>query len=64
MSQPTHDTAWVKMMLTWLAVGVSQMSPLQVVQALAALAALVYSAVQTWVLVRDKVLPRKRGGRR
>lgn len=42
----------VRMFWVWLGVGLSQMSPLQWVQLAAAIAATVYSVVQTWKLLR------------
>jgi hypothetical protein len=51
-----HDTltAWLKMLWTWAAVGVSVMTPLQAVQAIAAIAATVYSLVQTYLLIKNR----------
>ena len=47
------STALYKIFISWLAVGVSQMSPLQVVQFIAAIFAIVYTALQTYKLVRE-----------
>jgi len=56
-----HDTfaAVLKMAWTWLAVGVSVMTPLQVVQLIAAAAATIYSLVQTFFLLRDRLKRRR-----
>lgn len=54
-------TAYAKLFWVWLCVGISQMTPLQAVQFLAAIGATIFSLVQTWILVRDKIL-RDRGG--
>lgn len=59
-----HDDAWAataKIFWVWLCVGVSQMTPLQAVQFIAAIGATIFSLVQTWVLIRDKIV-RDRGG--
>lgn len=48
-----------KMFFSWLLVGLSQMTPLQWVQMVAAVAATIYSIVQTYVLVRDRIIKRK-----
>lgn len=55
--------AWLKMFWAWLFVGASQMTPLQAMQAIAAVVATVYSLVQTYLLVRDRII-RRRGGRK
>jgi hypothetical protein len=50
-----HDTpsiAVVKVLGTWFLVGVSQMSPLQVVQLIAAGMAAIYTALQIVIIVR------------
>ena len=50
-----HDTpaeAVMKIIGTWLLVGVSQMSPLQFVQFLAAGMAAIYTFLQTVILIR------------
>lgn len=62
MTEHTHDTwtAIAKIFWAWLFVGVSQMTPLQAVQFLAAIGATIFSLVQTWVLIRDKII-RDRG---
>lgn len=54
----------LKILAVWFTVGVSQMTPLQWVQFFAAIAATVYSGVQTYFLLRDRWLKRKqkRGG--
>lgn len=59
-----HDAspALLKVLWAWFFVGVSQMTPLQWVQFIAAIVAIVYSAVQTWVLVRDKIVRDKGPG--
>lgn len=57
-----HDNlfaAWFKVFSVWLVYGVSQMSPLQWVQFIAGIAATVYSAVQTYLLIRDRILRKK-----
>lgn len=59
MNHDSHD-ALVKIFWTWFFFGVSQMSPLQVVQFLAGIVATVYSSVQLYVLVRDKILKGRR----
>jgi hypothetical protein len=58
-----HDTkmAWLKMFYAWLFVGASQMTPLQALQAAAAIAATIYSVVQTYLLVRDRIIKRRAG---
>ena len=53
MEHDTH-TALVKLFWAWLLVGVSQMTPLQAVQFIAAIAATIYTLVQTVVLVWDR----------
>lgn len=62
MTEHTNDTwtAIAKIFWAWLFVGVSQMTPLQAVQFLAAIGATIFSLVQTWVLIRDKII-RDRG---
>lgn len=50
-----HDTpavAVLKIIATWFLVGVSQMSPLQVVQFIAAAMAAIYTFLQTISLIR------------
>lgn len=51
-----HDTKiiLVKLAGVWSAVGVSQMTPLQWVQLIAAAAAGVYSIVQTYYLIKHR----------
>lgn len=63
MNDHNHDTwaATAKIFWVWLCVGVSQMTPLQAVQFLAALGATIFSLVQTWVLIRDKIIRDKEG---
>lgn len=61
-----HDSspALLKVLWAWLFVGLSQMSPLQWVQFVAAIAATIYSLIQTWLLIRDRIIrdmPAKRG---
>ena len=53
-----HDTspALLKVLWAWLFVGLSQMSPLQWAQFAAAIIAIVYSLIQTWLLIRDKII--------
>lgn len=53
-----HDAspALLKVLWAWLFVGLSQMSPLQWVQFVAAIAATVYSLVQTWLAIRDRII--------
>lgn len=53
-----HDAspALLKVLWAWLFVGLSQMSPLQWIQFVAAIAATIYSLVQTWLLIRDKII--------
>jgi hypothetical protein len=56
MSSHHNDpTVWVKLTWTWLLVGLSQMSPLQVVQFVAAIVATVYTSVQLFFLLRDRI---------
>jgi len=50
----TH-TALVRLFWTWFLVGISQMTPLQAVQMIAAIAATIYTVVQTVVLIFDRV---------
>jgi hypothetical protein len=52
--------ALIKLFWVWLWVGVSQMTPLQAVQFLAACVAIVYSVIQIYLLIRDKII-RDRG---
>jgi hypothetical protein len=42
------------MFCSWLLVGISQMTPLQVVQAAAAVTATIYTALQIIVLLSDR----------
>ena len=50
----SQDTsAVVKGVWIWLAVGISQMSPLQVVQFIAAIFAIVYSGLQIYKLILE-----------
>ncbi len=60
-NQNSTDTPTVlmKLVYVWTAVGFSQMTPLQWVQFFAGIFAIVYSAVQTWVLVRDRIVSDK-----
>lgn len=60
-----HDTAdvapaLIKIFWVWLWVGVSQMTPLQAVQFIAGIIAIVYTAVNLFVLVRDKIVNHRR----
>lgn len=52
--------AAIKLFWIWLSVGISQMTPLQFVQFAAALWAIVYTALQTYILLRDKIINRKK----
>ncbi len=59
MSEHNNASAtavWVKLLYVWVAVGFSQMTPLQWAQFIAAIFAIIYSFVQTWILLRDKLL--------
>lgn len=62
-----NDTgaAVLKVFWAWFFVGVSKMSPLEVVQMLAGLCAIVYTLIQIYLLVRDRIIVRrvKRGGK-
>lgn len=57
MTAPHHQdpTVWVKLAWTWLLVGVSQMSPLQFVQFVAGIVAIVYTSAQLFFLLRDRI---------
>lgn len=61
-----NDTgaAVLKVFWAWFFVGVSKMSPLEVVQMLAGLCAIVYTLIQTYLLIRDKLWIRKVRGRK
>lgn len=51
-----HDTpfvATIKVIGTWLLVGVSHMSPLQFVQFIAAILAVIYTSAQLVILIRS-----------
>lgn len=62
MNQHSDDTpALVKVFWAWLAVGISQMSPLQFVQFIAALFAIVYSGLQSYKTLRELWAGRKKG---
>jgi hypothetical protein len=53
MNTENHDASPVlKVFYAWLMVGLSQMSPLQWVQFIAAIAATVYSVVQTYKAIK------------
>lgn len=52
--QHEMHTAMIKVFWAWLFVGLSQMTPLQWVQFVAAIGATIYSLVQTFILLRDK----------
>ncbi len=52
--QPEAKAAFIKMAWVWAAVGASQMTPLQWVQLVAAVAATVYSIVQTYFLIKNR----------
>lgn len=43
----------------WFWVGVSQLGPVQVVQMVGGIVATIYTAAQLYVLVRDKIAPRR-----
>ena len=47
------STPLMKLVITWLAVGISQMGPLQIVQFIAGLFAIVYTALQIYKLLRE-----------
>lgn len=50
-----HDpSVWAKLAYTWFLVGISQMSPLQVVQFVAGIVAIVYTSAQLFFLLRDR----------
>lgn len=60
MTEPVHPNepahmGILRVLFVWLLVGVSQMSPLQFVQFVAAIIATVYGVLQTWFLVRDRM---------
>lgn len=59
MHQQEDSPALLKALWIWLAVGVSQMSPLQFVQFMAAIFAIVYSALQIWKTVREMLRSKK-----
>ncbi len=48
-----------KIIAVWFTVGLSQMTPLQWVQFFAAIAATIYSLLQTFLIIRDRVKRRK-----
>ena len=48
------QAAAIRVFWAWLFVGLSQMTPMQWVQLVAAVVATVYSAVQTFFVLRDK----------
>lgn len=52
-SDAPATAALSKIFISWLAVGVSQMSPLQFVQFVAAIFAIVYTGLQTYKLLRE-----------
>lgn len=60
MTQQDDTPALMKIFVTWFAVGVSQMNPLQFVQFVAAIFAIVYTALQTYKLVREMLAARKK----
>lgn len=60
MTQQDDTPAVIKIFVTWFAVGVSQMNPLQFVQFVAAIFAIVYTALQTYKLVREMWASRKK----
>lgn len=51
---PDTHSALVRLFWTWLLVGVSQMTPLQFVQFVAAITATVYTVLQTVVLLSER----------
>lgn len=55
----TTGAAVLKVLWAWLFVGISKMSPLEVVQMLAGLCAIVYTLIQIYLLVRDRLIVRK-----
>lgn len=56
MANHDDSPALLKVLWAWLFVGLSQMSPLQWVQFVAAIVAIIYSLAQTWILIRDKII--------
>lgn len=52
-------TAFVKISWAWFWVGVSNFSPLQAVQFFGGIVATVYTLVQLYVVVRDKIIHRE-----
>lgn len=66
MHAPEHSdsfTAFAKIAWVWFWVGVSNLSPLQAVQFFGGIVATIYTLVQLYVLVRDKILRRSDGGK-
>lgn len=63
MQQADEQPALIKILITWLAVGVSQMTPLQFVQFVAAIFAIVYSGIQIYKTLRDLWRERTKGPR-
>lgn len=62
MAQQDEAPALLKPLWVWLAVGVSQMSPLQFVQFLAAIFAIVYSAIHSYKTLREMYDARRAKG--
>jgi hypothetical protein len=54
-------SAMIKIFWAWLLVGINQMSPLQAVQFAAGILAIIYTAAQLVVLLRDKFVRDKAG---
>lgn len=50
-TQNTTDAVVAKLGISWFLVGLSQMTPLQWAQFIAAIAATIYTLVQTWKLL-------------
>lgn len=61
MTQNQDHPALLKIFWSWLAVGVSQMSPLQFLQFVAAAFAIVYTGLQIIKTVREMLADRKKG---
>ncbi|MDI4633282.1 hypothetical protein J7U46_09510 [Pelomonas sp. V22] len=56
MANDDASPALLKVLWAWLFVGLSQMSPLQWIQFVAAIAATIYSLVQTWLAIMDRII--------
>ena len=59
LSGDQDSPTMLKVFWVWLAVGISQMSPLQLVQFIAAIFAIVYSGLQSYKLVKELWLSKK-----